>query len=500
MGSFIVDEIVPDDFKDIWFSETEDIRYRVLKGGRETGKSYNFIGIEIVAKIFDDERRNIMVLRQNDVDNRTSTFRQITRILYLYNLMPLFKVNKSDLTITRKATGQVIMFGGMNDVQKIASTTVEHGYWTDIYIEEASQLKSFEDFIIVDGSLRLPADVEDLTCQITFCMNAWDVGHWTYEIFFKDNMQDNIEELENKHYQFFMDPDFNIGYGFGLALHTSSYYCNPYRSKMKDKSMEILKNKMYDRYLVEGLGCWGALADRTYNHWSDALITKEHKYYNKVWNAMSVGIDFGMSNGQGKIKYSKENAKRLGSANTMQLIGISSNWGEIHSVDEYFDSNEGRSDSERKTSYQIQAEMIQTLMLWTNKYQIQGILCCYVDSADSGGFIDGLRLEARRQGADNLKFIPASKIPIVSRVYFENIMMAYESYKVSEGCSNLIREIKNARKAEDGRVREDFDDHAINAFEYAWIPLKNRLIRWKSFKDPYETNKINNIGGEIYEF
>ncbi len=80
--------------------------------------------------------------------------------------------------------------------------------------------------------------------------------------------------------------------------------------------------------------------------------------------------------------------------------------------------------------------------------------------------------------------MPSSKIKILSRVYFENILMAYGCLTPSEKCKNLIREIKNARKALDGRVREDYDDHAINAFEYAWIPFRHRLRRWKSFKEP----------------
>ena len=71
----------------------------------------------------------------------------------------------SDLKITRKDTGQVILFAGMNDVENITSTSVEFGYWTDIYFEEASQLESYEDFRVVDGSLRLPITQKNF-CRI----------------------------------------------------------------------------------------------------------------------------------------------------------------------------------------------------------------------------------------------------------------------------------------------------------------------------------------------
>ena len=38
--------------------------------------------------------------------------------------------------------------------------------------------------------------------------------------------------------------------------------------------------------------------------------------------------------------------------------------------------------------------------------------------------------------------------------------------------------------AEDGSVREDTDDHAQNAFEYGWAPLRPMIRRWKTFKEP----------------
>ena len=489
MTNIDVNDLILDDFKDMWFTNTEDIRYRLFKGGRETGKSFNFIGIEPILKLLDDDRRNIMMIRQNDKDNVQSTYIQLKYAANYMGISHLFKFTKSPYKITRKATGQVILFGGMNDVQNITSTAVESGYWTDIYFEEASQLKSFDDFLTIDGSLRIPEGADNLWCQLTFCMNAWDVGHWTYDVFFKDYLEDNQQELENNRYQFAVFPDFNLGFGFGLALHISSFRCNTFRNWQKDRSMEIMKEKMFDYYKVAGLGMWGALADRTYSHWDDSLLIQEHRCIDKVYNTFSVGIDFGMSNGEGKIKYTEDNAKRLGSANTMQLVGVATNWQDLVSIDEYFDSNDGRDDAHKKSSVTIQQEMVQTLIMWRHKYNIPGILSCYVDCADSGGFIDGLVMEAERQGEYNVRFIPSSKIPILSRVYFENIIMAYGSYRVSVNCKNLLREIKNARKAKDGRVREDFDDHAINAFEYAWIPLRKRLTRWRSFKDPLKSEQ-----------
>lgn len=470
-------------YRDIWFTE-DDSRYRVLKGGRSTGKTYQFVGLEPYFKIFSDPRRNILMVRQNDKDNAQSNFTILKNLSRKYGISHLFKFQMSPHKIIYKQTGQCILFGGMNDVENIAGTSVDTGYWTDIYFEEASQLRSYEEFRVVDGSIRVPNYESDLHVQITFLMNAWDMGHWTYETFFKGRLEDDVPTLEEFGYQYMRDPDFNIGYGDGISLHISSYKCNPYLSEGQVKGALTLKEKAYDIYKVESLGCWGKLNDKTYSHWDDGLICTEYEINAMVFEYMAVGIDFGMSNGEGRIKYSEANAKRLGSANTMQLLGVTNNWGKIISVDEYFDSNEGRSEADKKSSVTIQREMIDTLMRWYEQYRLNGTLVCYVDCADSGGFIDGLVMEAMRRGAMYLRFMPASKIPIISRVYFENMLMAFGDHRLNKKCKNLIREIKNARKTKEGRVREDYDDHAINAFEYAWIPLRKRLVRWKSFKEP----------------
>lgn len=478
------EDIILKDFADIWFTNC-DARYRGLKGARETGKSYNFIGIEPLFKILSDHRRNIMMIRQNDKDNAQSTYTQLKAAAYKLGIAHLFKFKKSPFSIIRKTTGQVILFAGMNDVQNITSTTVEHGYWTDIYFEEFSQVTNPDDFLVVDGSLRVPNDESDLYCQITFCMNAWDVGHWTNEVFFEGNLDDNVAELENNRYQFKYIKDFNIGYGFGLALHISSYKCNTHRSKEKDASMEILKSKNYDYYKVVGLGCWGNVGDRTYPNWNDSLIVEPHRLIGKQYNAVVIGIDFGMSNGEGKIKYNEENAKRLGSANTMQLIGVVDNWDKLVPMEEYFDSNSGRDDLHKKSAPQIQKEMISTIKQWIKKYDLYDrIIYACVDNADSGGFRDSLIMEAKNQELTSVQFIACTKIPILSRVYFEDFLFSYGLITPSRSCENLIREIKNARKTKEGKIREDYDDHAINAFEYAWAMLRQRLKRWKTFKEP----------------
>ena len=113
---------------------------------------------------------------------------------------------------------------------------------------------------------------------------------------------------------------------------------------------------------------------------------------------------------------------------------------------------------------------------------MKGIIMVYVDCADIG-YRQGLELEARRQGLFNVKFMPSTKIRIQTRVDFIRLIMAYGEYLVCSNAQNLIRETKNSRRGENGKAREDIDDHAINASEYSWVSFINKLKRWKQFKE-----------------
>ena len=132
------------------------------------------------------------------------------------------------------------------------------------------------------------------------------------------------------------------------------------------------------------------------------------------------------------------------------------------------------------------SKIVEQIKQWRDQYishpdLMKGLIVCYVDSADIG-FRQGLELEARRQNLINVRFEPSTKISTQSRVDFIRLIMAYGEYYVSNLCPNLIRETKNSRHGEKGEVREDLDDHALTASEYAWVSIINRLKRWKTFK------------------
>ena len=467
-------------------------RYRLFKGARNTKKSYDMIGYEVIHKILSDKRRNVMIIRNTFNTHKFSTFATLMKIIRqpdIYNddlsLSKYFSVNAHDLTITYKPTGQVIIFRGFDSPDKIASVRVVNGYLTDVYIEEAFEIKDYEAWRVADGSFRANKFFpKDLFIQITFCFNAWSQNHWLYEHFFKGRLEDDVEYLQTHPYQDWRDDNLVIDYGIGLYLHTSTYKINEFRDKeIYDVAMEELHKVAPEIWKVEALGCWGNSSESTYPEFNDSLVVLPQYTTNQRYACYSIGIDTGLSNGEGVVKYTKD--MRIKSATTMQLCALTSDYSKVVCVDEYFYSNE--TSAVKKTEPELIAELIQTLIEWkilygTHPDLMKGMIMVYVDCADIG-FRQGLELEARRQGLVNVKFLPSTKMRIQSRVDFIRLIMAYGEFLLSSKCENLIREIKNSRRGENGRPREDFDDHAINSNEYAWASFINKLKRWKQFKE-----------------
>ena len=472
-------DLIGKGYEDIWFTNC-DARYRLLKGARNTKKSYDFIGLEPIFKILTDERRNIVMCRQNDKDNRDSTFANLKSKIRKLGLWHDFVCLTNPMKIIYKRTGQVILFRGLNDIESITSITVETGYLTDIYIEEGSQMKSYDDFRVLDGSLRgdLPSG---LHLQITILFNAWDIESWLYDKFFKGYLEDDLVELEDKGFQFAYYPTFNLGYGFGLALHISSYLINEFRAPYYDESMNILKKNAYEIWKVEGMGCWGNTMDKTYSCWNKDLVKSPQVVNNMQFACLTIGIDVGLSNGEGHVYKGEKEADKIRSATTMVLCGMSSDYTKIIALDEFFHSNVGLSEDKKISTPKQQEIMCDLIKKWMDMYNMPYDTCVYVDCADIG-FRDGISLVAKNKGLYGLRFIGSTKFKIQTRVDFTDRMMAFGNIVISEKCSNLIREINSARKSKDGKCREDTNDHTINAWEYAWSPYAPRLKMWGDFK------------------
>ena len=468
-----------------WYTNCH-ARYRLYKGARNTKKSVDIGGYEPIFKILGDEWRNILFLRENATDHATSTFPNLKKLINSLSIANKFKCTTSPMKITYIPTGQVMLFKGMSDPTCHTSMKAEHGIMSDVYIEEASQLRSYEDFRQVDGSLRVGlSEMEEWgmgedCIQITFMFNPWRKDHWLYETFFKGRMEDDISYLETHDYQDYLDPNFTLGFGFGLYLHSGTYRINEFQNPSYARSMESLREASPSIYKVEALGMWGDTTGACYPEWDDSLVIPFERAFGMRYARYSIGIDNGLSDGEGHVKNGSD--IRYNSATTMQLCGLTADYSTLVAIDEYFHANGG----DRKTEPELMAELISTLKKWQEKYDrhfdlFRGGTVVYVDSA-SRGYREGLELEARRQGLYNVVFMASTKLPIIDRVMLTRRLMGHREFLVSASCPNLAREIRNSRQGEKRRAREDFDDHAINANEYAWAPMLPWLRRYKEYK------------------
>lgn len=461
-------------------------RYRLAKGSRNSKKSVNMIQLAPVWDIISNEVNNVMVLRAVDKDNRQSTFANIKKGIRRFGAWDKFKIKESTMEITYKPTGQKIFFRGCNDPDSITSVTVEVGVLNKLYIEEAFQIKDYETFRKIDGSFRGQCP-NDSYYQVTIIFNPWKKDHWLYEKFFKDRLEDDyLALLEQPKIEYVNEEEIIPGgFGKGLYLMTNNYKINEFRDiETWDAAMEEMRLHALEYFKVEGLGMWGLSTGKCYMYYKGTV--KHSELAHKKWCGYSIGVDIGMGSEGVMIKNTKGQPERYRSAMTMSLTGFAEEWKEIVGLGEYFYSKQN--DPNPKTAVKVADEMVETILKWIDLYQgtpvlMKGTVIVYVESADPGGFIDLLRDSAIRHNFRNIVFKTATKNRVQTRVDIENLMMAFDEMIISNQCVNLDRELTNSKEAEDGRPREDADDHVINAFEYSWIPFLPQIKRYKQYKE-----------------
>lgn len=487
-------EAIGGGYNNIWWENCK-CRYRLLKGARNSKKSVIFLGFEIIHKILSDSRRNVVIIRANSNSNKNTTVANLLAIINnpTFDKYPdvsfrdLFEFSKTDYTITRKSTGQVILFAGANNPDTIKSLKAKKGYITDMYIEEAFEITNLDAFRTIDGTLRL-GDKDGklpngLFLQMTLTFNAWNIKHWLYDLFFKDRLEDDYEFLSRNNYQEAYYPDLLIegGFGRGVALHTSTYKINEFRDKSSyDDAMELTRQKAPEIYKVNALGMWGSASERTYPEFSDSLVVPSSQLLELRYAYFGIGVDTGLSSGEGVMDRAKIQERGFNSATTAQFIGITKDLTTLVALDEYFHSNEGLANP--KTQMEIQDEIAKMIEYWIyTLYKphpdlLKHRVLVFVDSADLG-FLDGLQKRIDSKGMIGLvRCGKASKTKIITRVDYERFLMAWGNLLFSNRVPNLVREIKQARMdKKTARIRADFNDHSINAFEYAYIPFFRRM-------------------------
>ena len=504
----LVSSTVAEAFRDGFFTNFRG-RYRVFKGGRNTGKTHTIIGFEAVYKILTDSRRNILIVRKNSTSNYLSTYQNIKGRIIDLGLRKRFKFveAKGQESIEYIKTGQKIVFKGMNDPTTLTGINFAVGYLTDVYIEEAFEIDSYDDFNKLDMSLRqkLPAG---LFLQITLCLNGWNEAHWINDVFFKGNLEDDFVELDSgKGYQEFRDDQWQGDYGKGLFLSITSYKCNPFRdAEQVDPSAIKMRDRSLERYKVTFLGMWGAAGGQSYPSFisdmskpgcnvvphSEIMAGRFH------FVDYAIGIDTGLSDGEGrrkKVLKTQSPEERIKSAHAIMLVGVTPDYRTLVVIDEYFHSENERNaslntDGEGKLGQpellrRTMAKMEEWRQMYGATFRQTGLFLAgkqtnvAVDSADIG-FMQQLHARMTDNGMTrNYRLSPSIKKLTQFRVDFEDMLFAYQELWVSDKCPNAIREFKAAVMGDDGRARTDTDDHCLTALEYGYAGFLSKMVSWR---------------------
>jgi len=161
----------------------DEHRYLVLKGGGGSGKSI-FAGSKVIERCADEPGHRWLVCRKVAKTLRESCFQQLVGQCAEAEI-PV-KVNRSDMVISFP-NGSVILFAGLDDVEKLKSIYNVTGIW----IEEASELLE-SDFNQLD--IRLRGQTEQYK-QIILSFNPISINHWLKKRFF-DQQDERVRTSE----------------------------------------------------------------------------------------------------------------------------------------------------------------------------------------------------------------------------------------------------------------------------------------------------------------
>lgn len=114
-----------------------------LQGGRASGKSY-FASVIFWLAVECDPKKNGVVIRKVGSSIRKSCWKQMMKVRNRLGFTH-WEPNKTEMVFTNKLTGQQIFFVGLDDEEKVRSITVEVGYLSIAWFEEAKQFRNMEE-------------------------------------------------------------------------------------------------------------------------------------------------------------------------------------------------------------------------------------------------------------------------------------------------------------------------------------------------------------------
>ena len=241
-------------------------RVQIFFGGAASGKS-TFLAQRVVWDLMAG--RNYLVLRQVARTLSQSVYNQVAKEVRAMGLSAQFSFQRGEMTARCLASGAEILFAGLDDVEKLKSVTPSHGVFTDIWVEEATELR-YEDYKQLTKRLRGRAGVEK---RITLSFNPLTKGHWIYRRFFTGWAEGQRRLVQP-----------------GLLIVKTTWRDNAFLEKDDVEALLSEDDPYFYRVYTEG--DWGLLGGRVFTRWCVEDLAERKKTADEVRS----GLDFGFAN------------------------------------------------------------------------------------------------------------------------------------------------------------------------------------------------------------
>jgi len=263
--------LTPAVFNEVYLPYTEKRHpTEIFYGGSSSGKSV-FLAQRAVLDILRGGR-NYLVLRKVARTVRHSVFNEIRKVIATFQLQKFFTVNKAELMITC-SNGYQILFGGLDDPEKVKSLTAEKGVITDVWLEEATETTP-HDYRQMTKRLRgKDARNAGIVKRVVMSFNPILQTHWIYETFF--HSWDDSKKI-------YEDED--------LLILKTIYKDNKFLTVSDIQRLENEEDHYY--YEVYTLGKWGVLGNLIFTNWETRGLAELKKETHHFF----AGQDFGFTN------------------------------------------------------------------------------------------------------------------------------------------------------------------------------------------------------------
>ena len=243
-------------------------RYRVVKGGKASKKS-STTALWYIVHLMKYAEANLLVVRQVYRTHTDSTFAQLRWAIKRLKVEHLWQASREPLELRYLPTGQRILFRGLDNVEKIASTTVEQGVLCWVWVEEAFEIPREADFDKLDLSVPRGEVTPPLFKQTTLTFNPWNENHWLKHRFF-----DREDE--------------------GVFAITTDYRCNEFLDDTDRARYEQMRVNNPRQYAVAGLGQWGHSEGLVFENWTVEEFSLGDLHREGLRHVF--GLDYGYTN------------------------------------------------------------------------------------------------------------------------------------------------------------------------------------------------------------